>query len=228
MYLKKAPRIIVFDVNETLLDITSLEPFFDRVFRDKNVLREWFAQLILYSQALTLSGLYTPFGELAVGTLRMVASIHDLIITDVDINELIARMSKMPAHHDAVPSLKRLQDAGFRMVTLTNSINSSSLIALEYAGLSGFFEQSFSIETVLKFKPAPETYHLVAKKMHVDTSDICLVACHFWDTMGAQAAGCKGALITRPYNAILPAIDIPMPDITASSLSDFADQILRL
>ncbi len=228
MYQKKVPRIIVFDVNETLLDITSLEPFFDRVFCERSILREWFAQLILYSQTMTLSGLYIPFGELAVGTLRMVAAIHGAIITDVDINELTTRMSKMPAHHDVVPALKRLQDAEFRMVTLTNSVNSSSLVALKNAGLSGFFEHSFSVETVRKFKPAPEAYHLVAKKMHVDTSDMCLVACHFWDTMGAQAAGCKGALIARPHNAFLPAIGVPMPDITASNLMEFADQIMRL
>lgn len=220
--------IIVFDVNETLLDITSLEPFFDRVFSDRSVLREWFAQLILYSQTITLSGMYIPFGELAIGTLRMVATIHGAIINDADINEFNTRMSKMPAHHDVAPALKRLLDRGYRMVTLTNSINSSSLIALEYAGLSSFFERSFSVEAVRKFKPASEAYHLIANEMQVDIADIILVACHFWDTMGAQAAGCKGALITRPHNAVLKVIGIPMPDITATSLSDFADQIMML
>ena len=76
--------ILVFDVNETLLDITTLEPLFERVFGDPGVLREWFAQLILYSQTLTLSGLYTPFGELGVGTLRMVASTRGVTMTDDD------------------------------------------------------------------------------------------------------------------------------------------------
>jgi 2-haloacid dehalogenase len=64
MFYTTSPSIIVFDVNETLLDITTLDPLFDRVFGDRSVLREWFAQLVLYSQTMTLSGLYTPFGEL--------------------------------------------------------------------------------------------------------------------------------------------------------------------
>jgi 2-haloacid dehalogenase len=68
----RAPSIIVFDVNETLLDLTTLEPVFERIFGDAAVMRDWFSELILYSEALTLSGLYTPFGELAGGTLRMV------------------------------------------------------------------------------------------------------------------------------------------------------------
>ena len=51
--------VIVFDVNETLLDITTLEPLFERVFRDRAILREWFAQLILYSQTLLLREMHS-------------------------------------------------------------------------------------------------------------------------------------------------------------------------
>ncbi|WP_265088524.1 hypothetical protein [Psychrobacter immobilis] len=57
MSSNKSPSIIVFDVNETLLDITTLEPLFARLFDDKQILREWFAQLVLYSQTMTLSRL---------------------------------------------------------------------------------------------------------------------------------------------------------------------------
>ena len=218
--------IIVFDVNETLLDITTLEPLFDRVFGDRLVLREWFAQLILYSQTMTLSGLYTPFGALGVGTLRMIASIHGVTIADRDVEELKTRMNTMPAHSDVVPALTRLRDAGFRLVTLTNSAGASSPTPLEHAGLGGFFERSFNVEAVRKFKPAPETYRLVADELRVGTSELCLVACHLWDTIGAQAAGCHSALITRPHNSMLPAAEVPIPDLVASELTDLAEQIV--
>ncbi len=223
----KRVQIIVFDVNETLLDITTLEPLFERVFGDRSVLREWFAQLVLYSQTMTLSGLYTPFGELGVGSLRMVASIHGVSLADGDIDELKRRMNTMPAHTDAVPALTRLRDAGFRLVTLTNSASASSPTPLERAGIGGFFERAFSVEAVRKFKPAPETYRLVANELGVETSELCLVACHLWDTIGAQAAGCRGALVTRPHNAILPAAQVPLPDLTASELTGLADQIVQ-
>lgn len=219
--------IIVFDVNETLLDITTLEPLFARVFGDGAVLREWFAQLILYSQTMTLSGLYTPFGALAVGALHMVGTIRGVAIADADIDELKERMGAMPAHSDALPALSRLRDAGFRLVTLTNSASGGSPTPLERAGLGEFFECSFSVEAVRKFKPAPETYRLVAGEMGVETSDLCLVACHLWDTIGAQAAGCRGALITRPHNAILPAAEVPTPDLAASDLTVLAEQIVQ-
>ncbi|WP_201528076.1 haloacid dehalogenase type II [Psychrobacter frigidicola] len=222
----KSPSIIVFDVNETLLDITSLEPLFERVFGDPTIMREWFAQLVLYSQTMTLSGLYTSFGDLGVGALRMVATIHEVTLVDRDISELKERMSSMPAHPDVIPALTRLRDAGFRLVTLTNSPSGASPTPLEKAGLSQLFEHTFNIETVGKFKPAAETYHMVAKELSVETSELCLVACHLWDIIGAQTAGCRGAFITRPHNAILPASGVPLPDMVAADLNTLAEQII--
>jgi 2-haloacid dehalogenase len=48
--------IIVFDVNETLLDLESVTPTFDRIFNDPAAMRLWFGGLITYSEALTLAG----------------------------------------------------------------------------------------------------------------------------------------------------------------------------
>ncbi|MBU2873945.1 haloacid dehalogenase type II [Marinobacter salexigens] len=223
---EKLPSIIVFDVNETLLDITTLEPLFVRIFGDRRILREWFAQLILYSQTMTLSGIYSPFGELGVGALRMVANIHQINVGNADIAELKKRMSTMPAHPDVAPALTRFRDAGFRLVTLTNSASGASPTPLENAGLSYFFERNFSVDAVGRFKPAPETYGLVAQEFAAKPADLCLVACHLWDTIGAQAAGCHGAFITRSGNAMLPASGVPIPDFIAPELVTLADQII--
>jgi len=43
--------LIVFDVNETLLDLQTMEPTFERIFSDKSAMRLWFANLIMYSAA---------------------------------------------------------------------------------------------------------------------------------------------------------------------------------
>jgi 2-haloacid dehalogenase len=57
-------RIIVLDVNETMLDIRALEPHFERVFSSGQVLREWFSTLLLYSNVASLSGPYSDFGAI--------------------------------------------------------------------------------------------------------------------------------------------------------------------
>ena len=139
------PSICVFDVNETLLDIEFLAPPFQRLFGDSKVLREWFGQLILYSEAITLSGPYTTFFTLGQGVLKMLGSIHNVSIQQADIEELRMRMLTMPAHPDVPGGLKQLKDAGFRLVTLTNSAPDPHTSPLKHAGIDGWFEKSASI-----------------------------------------------------------------------------------
>jgi 2-haloacid dehalogenase len=45
--------------------------------------------------------------------------------------------------------------------------------------------------------------------------------------VGAQAAGGRGALVTRPHNAVLPAANVPPPDLYASDLTQLAEQIIQ-
>ena len=54
----QTPSVLVFDVNETLIDIDSIAPLFGRLFGDERVLREWFGQLVTYSMTVTLAGSY--------------------------------------------------------------------------------------------------------------------------------------------------------------------------
>lgn len=222
--LKQRQRVIVFDVNETLLDIETLQPFFQRVFGDAAVMRQWFAELILYSQALTLSGGYTEFGRLAVAVLTMIAAIRGISLQAGDVEDFKDHMGRLPAHQDAAPALELLRDAGFRMVTLTNSAAAAGTAVLAKAGLSHYFEKQFSVETVQRFKPAAETYRSVASALAADASSLRMVAAHSWDTLGASAAGWKTALLLRPGNAPLPFGD--QPDIIEADLLAIAQRII--
>jgi len=222
------PSICVFDVNETLLDIEFLAPIFQRVFGDRQVLREWFNQLILYSDAITLSGPYATFFTLGQGILKMLASIHRVSVQQSDIDELRARMLTMPPHPDVLPGLKTLKEANFRLVTLTNSPPDPQSSPLHHAGIDTWFEKSFSIDRVRRFKPAPQVYHMVAEELDVPLASICMVAAHVWDTIGAQSVGCSAALIARPGNAPLPVPGLPQPQAVAPDLPGVATQLIKL
>jgi len=223
-----APSVCVFDVNETLLDIEFLAPLFQRLFGDRNALREWFGQLVLYSEAITLSGPYTPFFALGQGVLKMLGAIHKVTIAEADVDELRARMLTMPAHADVAAGLRQLNDAGFRLVTLTNSPPDPQTSPLKHAGIDAWFEKSFSVDRVRRFKPAPQVYHMVAEELGVPPAAICMVAAHVWDTLGAQSIGCSGALIARPGNALLPVHGVPQPQVVAPDLPEAATQMIRL
>jgi 2-haloacid dehalogenase len=218
--------IIVFDVNETLLNLDAIGPFFDRVFSDPAVMRLWFANLITYSEALTLAGVYVPFTDIGGAVLRMLAATRGITISDADAAELTDRFASMPPHPEVPGALRRLRDHGFRLFTLTDNTLAISGRQLERGGVIDLFERRFSVdESVKRHKPAPEAYHLVAATLGVEPGGICLIACHVWDTIGASAAGLQAALILREGNAPL---DVgPQPDYIGKDLDAIADQLIE-
>jgi 2-haloacid dehalogenase len=218
--------IIVFDVNETLLDLDTLSPTFDRIFSDPDAMRLWFADLIAYSEALTLAGVYVPFTDIGSAVLRMLAATRGIEISDGDGAELTDRFASMPAHPEVPGALRRLREHGFRLFTLTDNTLEISGRQLESAGVIDLFERRFSVdETVRRHKPAPEAYHSVASELGVDAGDICLIACHAWDTLGAVGAGWQAGLILREGNAPL---DVgPQPTYIGDDLDAIADQLIE-
>ena len=117
---------------------------------------------------------------------------------------------------------------GFRLVTLTNSPPVYVPSPLQNAGIDGWCEKSFSVDHVRRFKPAPEVYRMVAEDLNASPSQICMVAAHVWDTIGAQSIGCSGALIARPGNAPLQVKEVPQPQIIAPDLPAMAEQAIQL
>ncbi|MGO4444752.1 haloacid dehalogenase type II [Mycobacterium sp. 2YAF39] len=224
--MDEGPSVLVFDVNETLIDITSLEPYFDRIFGDRSVLREWFNQLVMYSMTVTVSDVYVDFFTLGQAVLRMIGDSRHAQITESDLDELAHGMRTMPAHPDVAGGLKALSAQGYRLVTLTNSpTKPGAPTPLEHAGLADFFEKQFSVDEWRAFKPSRQLYTGVAEQLGVAPSDCMMVAAHVWDTIGAQAAGLRGALITRPGNAPLPTPELPQPDVLAADLRDLAHRL---
>ncbi len=217
--------VIVFDVNETLLDLEAIRPTFDRIFNDPAAIRLWFAGLITYSEALTLAGVYVPFTDLGAAVLRMLAATRGIAVSDADGAELTERFASMPAHPEVPEALRRLRAQGFRLFTLTDNTLEISGEQLEKAGVIDVFEHRFSVdETVRRHKPAPEAYHSVASALDVSPDEICLIACHVWDTIGALSAGWQAGLILREGNAPLEVG--PQPTYVADDLNGLADQLI--
>ncbi|WP_344923520.1 HAD family hydrolase, partial [Streptosporangium oxazolinicum] len=157
-----------------------------------------------------------------------VGDIHGVKVSGSDVEEIRQAMLTMPAHPDVEEGLTRMRDAGFRLVTLTNSpSNPQGESPLEHAGLAHFFERRFTVETVRAYKPASQVYHLVAQELGVPPSTCFMVAAHVWDTVGAQSAGYTAGLVTRPGNAPLPVASLPQPNLVAPDLPALAGQLIQ-
>jgi 2-haloacid dehalogenase len=214
--------LIVFDVNETLLDLETMEPTFRRIFGERSAMRLWFANLIMYSAALTVA--YVPFTDIGAAVMKMLADTRGIKIDDNDRKELADKFSTMPPHPEVPAALRKLRDAGFRLFTLTDNLLEVQTRQLEHGGIIGLFERRFSADGVKHHKPSGQAYAYVERELQVEPSQLCLIACHTWDTLGAVAAGWEAALIKRVGNDVLGVG--PQPQIVGNDLNDVADRLI--
>jgi len=156
--------------------------------------------------------------------MKMLADTQGIKIGDADKAELTEKFSTMPPHAEVPRALRKLRDAGFRLFTLTNNLPEVQARQLEHGGIVDLFEQRFSVDGVKRHKPSRKVYEYVEKELGVGPSDLCLIACHTWDTLGAVAAGWEAALIKRIGNDVLGVG--PQPQIIGDDLDDVADQLI--
>ncbi len=220
------PRVIVFDVNETLLDLRALDPYFERVFGDTRVRQEWFGQLIQSALVATVTDAYSDFGAVGRAALDMTAARRGVTLSEADIKDILGGMRSLPPHPEVPASLARLWEAGLRLATLTNSTAEVAKAQLTHAGLYDLFEQVLSADTVRRLKPAAEPYRMAAASLGVETSAIRLVAAHAWDIAGALRAGCAAAFVARPGKVLDPLVE--EPDVVGADLREVSERILEL
>ena len=218
------PRIYVFDVNETLLDLGALDLPFAETFGYATARREWFALMLQLAFVSTITENYRDFGALGAAALDMLTAKLGLSLERGQRATLLAGLRQLPPHAEVPASLKRLHEAGLRLVSLTNSPQSVAQAQLAYAGLGSYFEQQFSADTVRRLKPAPEPYQMVAQELNVSLADLCLVAAHTWDIAGALKAGCSAAFIARLGMVLDPGAT--SPDTVGADLTEIADWVL--
>ena len=217
--------LIVFDVNETLLDLDTMAPIFEQIFGERLAMRLWFDDLIIYSEALTLANVYIPFTDIGTAALKMLAETRSIKITEADKKELTETFASMPPHKEVPQALRKLRGAGFRLFVLTDNLLEIQGKQLERGGIIDLFERRFSADGIKRHKPAPEAYAYAAHELGAQPADMFMIACHTWDTIGAKGAGWGAALIKRPGNDVLEVG--PQPDFVVNDLDQVADELIR-
>ena len=215
---------ILFDINETVLDLSSLKPKFKATFGDEAIMATWFSMLLHTSTVCALTATKTDFATLAGTMLDAIAARLDVELAKDTRTDMLSSFARMPAHADMEPALIRLRTAGYRTVAFTNSSLKLVTTQINHAGLTEYFDDIVSVETTGSFKPDPEVYRFVAGCVHRPIEDLRLIATHDWDTHGALSAGMRAAYIDRsgaPYHPLYRH-----PDVHATNMVDVAEQII--
>lgn len=218
------PRVCVFDVNETLLDLSALDTLFERAFGDAAARQAWFQQLLQSALVATVTGAYADFSAIGRAALEMTAERRGIALSEQDRQDILGGMRALPPYPEARESLEHLRAAGLRLAALTNSPPHVAEDQVTNAGLRDLFEQVLSADDVRRLKPASEPYQMAAERLGVAIGEIRLVAAHAWDVAGALRAGCAAAFVARPGKVLDPLVE--RPDVVGPDLSVVVDAIL--
>ncbi|MDT0642230.1 haloacid dehalogenase type II [Zunongwangia sp. F363] len=222
--MDKRPRLLIFDVNETLLDMSPLKESVNAALENKNAFDAWFPMLLQYSLVETITGEYHDFSEVAAATFQMLAKKWNFFFSEEEIKEVLEPVKRLPPYPDVAKGLEILQKQGLTLVALTNGKPSVATEQLKFAKIDQFFEHIWSVEVVKKYKPHASTYNFVLEQTGTSAENAMMVAAHGWDIAGAKNAGLQTAFIERAGKSLYPLAK--KPDLQKPSITALAEKLL--
>jgi 2-haloacid dehalogenase len=215
------PALLLFDVNETLLDLAPLRTSIERILPGGAEL--WFTTMLHYATAINLAGRFAPFPEIGAAALRMLAEGRGTRLSARQAQTALAAITRLPAHPDVAPALARLRAAGFKLAALSNSTTAGLRAQLAHAGLTSLFDAQFSVQDFGAYKPHPGVYLGATARMRVAPGQAMLVAAHGWDVAGAGWAGLRTAFVCRGNKRPFPLA--AEPGYTVRDLAELAGRL---
>ena len=222
--MKSQPAVIIFDVNETLSDMSPMASRFEDVGAPGYLARAWFAALLRDGFALAASGDSAKFAVVGAELLR---DVFRGVALDRDIDDAVAHvmsgLGQLELHPDVAGGVRGLSGAGFRLVTLTNGSTQLAETMFSAAGIRDEFEALLTVEDAPAWKPVRAAYGYAAETCEVEPHEMLLVAVHPWDIHGAARAGLQTAWVNRS-GAAYPSY-FAAPDHVVDSVQELSGSL---
>lgn len=217
-HIVNRPSVIIFDVNETLSDMSAMGDRFAEIGAPASLAKLWFATLLRDGFALTAAGDNPGFARIGADALRGLlpgAGINTALEEAVE--HIMAGMAGLGLHPDVAEGIRALKTDGYRLITLTNGSTQIAEKLFAPAGILDEFEALLSVEQAPAWKPNRTAYAYAAGMCGTSPERMLLVAVHPWDIHGAAGAGLQTAWINRTggtYPAYFTAPDHTLTDLT--------------
>ncbi|MGH3205348.1 MAG: haloacid dehalogenase type II [Streptosporangiaceae bacterium] len=221
--MTRRPAVVAFDVIETLMSLEPLRALLTGIGQPPALLEAWYTRTLRDGMALSATGDYVPFTEVAGAALR---GLTHYTVSDAQVSSVMAGLDELPAFPDAAPALSRLKEAGVRVACLTNGSAYLTSSFVNRAGLGALVDRVISVEEVFRLKPAGVVYLYAASVMDVPTDRLALVAAHDWDCHGAKRAGLTTGWVSRKSGGF--GAPFAPPDVAGEDLTEVVTKLLAL
>lgn len=215
------PAVVAFDVNETLLDLAPVRAALVEAGQPASLLGTVFARTLLTGFAATVVGDHCTFRDAFAAALE-----QETDLPPAARDTVLDGFAELSPHPDVEPALRRLAQAGVRVVTLSHGSPGVAEAGLARGGISPLVEATLSSESIRAWKPSREVYLWAAGRCGVAPDRMALVAAHGWDVLGAQRAGLTGAWFPRGER--VPPSVYEAPHVRGEDLAGVVEALLAL
>ncbi|MDR7233922.1 haloacid dehalogenase type II [Agrococcus sp. BE272] len=216
------PELILFDVNETLSDMSPMGAAFAAEGLAPHQVPTWFAAVLRDGFAAAAAGGTAVFAEVAREGLERLLDAGGAADASASARRILAVMQRLDVHADVPHAVEALASMT-QLATLSNGAASVAEGLLRRAGVRDRFAALLSVDDAPAWKPSPTAYAYAADALARDPREMLLVAVHPWDIHGAARAGLRTAWINRDH-ATYPGYFEP-PELQASDLESLAGQL---
>ncbi|HEX2529458.1 MAG TPA: haloacid dehalogenase type II [Geminicoccus sp.] len=192
-------RAIAFDAYGTLFDVYSIGRLAAELFPGKGqaVATLWRDKQIEYTRLRTICGRYADFWTVTQDALAYTCERLSLPLDEPAQERLMGEYARLQAYPENRPALERLKATGLPLAILSNGTPAMLASAVHAAGMDGLFDHLLSVDTVRRFKTAPEAYQLGPDAFGCPAGEILFVSSNNWDVCGAAWFGYPTFWINR-------------------------------
>lgn len=183
-----------------------------------DLMQAWRTRQFEYQWLRALSGQYADFMQTTEEGLVFAARGLHLDLSAGRKERLLAAYQHLTVWPDAVPSVKALRAAGFRLVFVSNMTEAMLDNGLKSADLRDDFAALYSTDAIASYKPAPIAYQMAMDGLGLARDEILFVAFAGWDVAGAKWFGYPTFWVNRlgsPMEELGVAPDAQGPDLQA-------------
>ena len=220
------PRAVLFDAYGTLFDVYSVSLLAEQLFPGQGQALGilWRDKQIEYTRLVTTSNHgahYQPFWDLTRAALvyaikRLAGPGTTPAAFDAQVERLMNQYRSLSAFPENRAVLRELKRRSIPTGILSNGDPAMLQLAIKSAGLDGLLDHVLSVDTIRKYKTAPEAYALGEQATGLPARQIVFASCNAWDALAATWYGYQTLWVNR-YQLPFEELGTP-PTRTGDSL----------
>ena len=221
------PKALAFDVYGTLVDPLAMGERLRPVVGDElaePMAKLWREKQLEYTFRRGLMRSYENFDVCTRQALDYAAQALGAELSEGDRKRLIEEYVSLSPFADVAAGLETMKEAGHALVAFSNGVEATLRALLERAGLLRALDGVVSVDDLATFKPDPEVYRYLCRRLGRSPSETWLISSNPFDIIGAKSAGLNAAWVRRNPGTPFDPWGIE-PDLVVTDLGDLAKSL---